>query len=108
MLYATFLKAPVFGAKVAKVDLAPAKAVKGVRDAFVVEGGTAFNGLLSGVAVVADSWWAARKGRNALEVTWAEHPTSGQSSAGFAAKAAELAKPAAASHPAPTATSPRP
>jgi isoquinoline 1-oxidoreductase beta subunit len=92
MLYATFFKAPVFGAKVAKVDLAPAKAVKGVRDAFVVEGGTTFNGLVSGVAVVADSWWAARKGRDALEVTWAEHPTSAQSSAGFAAKAAELAK----------------
>jgi isoquinoline 1-oxidoreductase beta subunit len=92
MLYATFFKAPVFGAKVAKVDLAPAKAVKGVRDAFVVDGGTTFNGLVSGVAVVADSWWAARKGRDALEVTWAEHPTSAQNSAGFAAKAAELAK----------------
>lgn len=92
MLYATFFKAPVFGAKVAKVDLAPAKAVKGVRDAFVVEGGTTFNGLVSGVAVVADSWWAARKGRDALEVTWADHPTSAQNSAGFAAKATELAK----------------
>ena len=46
--------------------------------------------LLAGVVVVADTWWAARKGRNALEVTWADHPTSGQSSAGFIAKAAEL------------------
>jgi isoquinoline 1-oxidoreductase beta subunit len=92
MLYATFLKAPVFGAKVAQVDLAPAKAVKGVRDAFVVDGGTALNGLLGGVAVVADTWWAARRGRNALKVTWADHPTRAQSSAGFAAKAAELAQ----------------
>lgn len=92
MLYATFLKAPVFGAKVAKVDLAPAKAVKGVRDAFVVEGGTALEGLLPGVVVVADSWWTARKGRNALAVTWADHPTSAQSSAAFAAQAAALAK----------------
>ena len=92
MLFATFVKAPVYGAKVASVDLAPAKAVKGVRDAFVVEGGTNLNGLLPGVAVVADSWWAARKGRNALEIQWAEHPTAAQSSAGFAAKAAELAK----------------
>jgi len=92
MLYASFLKAPVFGAKVAGVDLEPAKAVKGVRQAFVVEGGTVLTGLLGGVAVVADSSWAARKGREALTVTWAEHPTAGQSSAGFAAKAAELAK----------------
>jgi len=92
MLFATFVKAPVYGAKVASVDLAPARAVKGVRDAFVIEGGTSLNGLLPGVAVVADSWWAARKGRNALEIQWAQHPTAGQSSAGFAAKAAELAK----------------
>jgi len=92
MLFATFVKAPVYGAKVASVDLAPAKAVKGVRDAFIIEGGTNLNGLLPGVAVVADSWWAARRGRNALEIQWAEHPTAGQSSAGFAAKAAELAK----------------
>lgn len=92
MLYATFLKAPVFAAKVAKVDLAPAKAVKGVRHAFVVDGGTALEGLLGGVVVVGDSWWAARKGRNALEVTWADHPTGAQSSAGFAARAAELHK----------------
>ncbi|PIB91429.1 xanthine dehydrogenase family protein molybdopterin-binding subunit [Caulobacter sp. FWC2] len=92
MLFATFVKAPVYGAKVASVDLAPAKAVKGVRDAFVIEGGTNLNGLLPGVAVVADSWWAARKGRNALEIQWAEHPTAAQSSTGFAAKAAELAK----------------
>lgn len=92
MLFATFIKAPVYGAKVASVDLASAKAVKGVRDAFIIEGTTNLNGLLPGVAVVADSWWAARKGRNALEIQWAEHPTAAQSSAGFAAKAAELAK----------------
>ena len=92
MLYATFAKAPTFGAKVASVDLAQAKAVAGVKSAFVVEGGTVLSGLLPGVAVVADSWWTARKGRNALEIQWADHPTSAQSSAGFAAKAAELAK----------------
>ncbi len=92
MLYATFAKAPTFGAKVASVDLTPAKAVAGVKDAFVVEGGTNLASILPGVAVVADSWWAARKGRNALEIKWAEHPTGAQSSAGFAAKAAELAK----------------
>jgi len=37
MLYATFEKAPVFGASVASADLDAARAVKGVRKAFVVE-----------------------------------------------------------------------
>jgi isoquinoline 1-oxidoreductase beta subunit len=100
MLYATYEKAPVFGARVAGADLAAAQGVKGVRKAFVVEGdpkalhpgpGQIGAGLLPGVAVVADSWWAARKGRDRLNVAWQEHPTSAQSSAGFAAKARELA-----------------
>jgi isoquinoline 1-oxidoreductase beta subunit len=90
MLYATYVKAPVFGAKVAKADLAAAKGVKGVRKAFVVDGGTNLSGLLPGVAVVADSWWTARKGRDQLNVQWADHPTSSQSSAGFAKRADEL------------------
>ena len=92
MLYATFAKAPTYGASVAKVDLAPAKAIKGVRDAFIVEGGTNLQSIMPGVAVVADSWWTARKGRNALEIQWAQHPTAAQSTTSFEAKAAELAK----------------
>ena len=91
MLYATFEKAPVFGAKVASADLDAARAVKGVRKAFVVDGGTDLSGLLPGVAVVADTWWAARKGRNALKTQWADHPTAKQSTAGFDRRAAELA-----------------
>ncbi len=94
MLYATYEKAPVFAAKVAGADLAAAKAVKGVRDAFVVEGGTVLDGLLPGVAVVADSWWAAKKGRDQLNTRWADHPTGKQSSAAFAAQAVELSKAA--------------
>jgi isoquinoline 1-oxidoreductase beta subunit len=91
MLYATYEKAPVFGAKVSHADLAGALGVKGVRKAFVVEGGANLSGLLPGVAVVADSWWAARKGRAQLNTQWAAHPTSQQSSAGFTNRAAELA-----------------
>jgi isoquinoline 1-oxidoreductase beta subunit len=91
MLYATYEKAPVFGAKVASANLDAARAVKGVKKVFVVDGGTKLDGLLPGVAVVADSWWAARKGRNALQTKWADHPTSAQSSAGFDKRAAELA-----------------
>ncbi len=90
MLYATYEKAPVFGAKVASANLDAARAVKGVRKVFIVDGTTNLSGLMPGVAVVADSWWAARKGRNQLQTKWADHPTSKQSTAAFDARAAEL------------------
>ena len=92
MLYAVFVKAPVFGANVASANYAAAKAQPGVRHVFPVDGGTQLNGLLSGVAIVADSWWAAQKARGVLDIKWADHPTSSQSSAGFAKQAADLSK----------------
>ena len=91
MLYATYEKAPVFGAKVASANTEAASAVKGVKKVFIVEGGTDLSGLLPGVAVVGDTWWAARKGRNQLQTKWVDHPTSKQSSAAFDKRAAELA-----------------
>ena len=91
MLYATYAKAPVFGAKVASADLEAAKSVKGVKNAFLVEGQSAnLLGLVPGVAVVGDTWWAARKGRDKAKITWADHPTSKQSSKAFAARAKEM------------------
>ena len=92
MLYAVFQKSPVFGAKVVSANLDEIKALPGVRHAFVVEGGSDLSGLLPGVAIVAESWHQAQKARKALKVVWSEHPTAQQSSAGFAAKAAELSK----------------
>ena len=92
MLYATYLKSPVFGGTVASANLDAVKAMPGVKHAFVVQGGTALDGLLGGVAIVADSYWAARKARQALQVTWNEGEAAQQSSAGFARRAAELAK----------------
>src|SRR4051812_4161480 len=92
MMYAAFVKAPVFGAKVANANYDAAKAQPGVKYVFPVEGGTQLSGLLSGVAIVATNWWAAQKARAALDIKWADHPTSSQSSAGFAQQAAAFAK----------------
>ena len=92
MLYAVFQKCPVFGGKVKSANLDEIKALPGVRHAFVVEGGTALDGLLGGVAIVADRWHQADKARKALKVVWDEGPTAAQSTAGFDAQAAALAQ----------------
>jgi isoquinoline 1-oxidoreductase beta subunit len=63
MLTALIARPPVFGATVRHVDADKARAVRGVRRVLDVP---------SGVAVVADSFWSAKKGRDALQVTWDE------------------------------------
>jgi isoquinoline 1-oxidoreductase beta subunit len=61
MVYATVLRSPVQGEKPEKVEDAAAKQVPGVK---------AVVPLPYGVGVVADTYWAARKGREALKVAW--------------------------------------
>jgi isoquinoline 1-oxidoreductase beta subunit len=59
MLYAVFVKSPVFGGTVASADVDALKALPGIRAAFVVRGGQIFDGLVGGGAIVATNWWAA-------------------------------------------------
>lgn len=91
MLSAMFVRCPVFGGTVASANLDHVKALPGVRDAFVVEGGSDLRGLLGGVAIVANTWHAALAARRQLRVEWNEGATAAQSSAGFARRAGELA-----------------
>jgi len=63
---AVLVHPPVFGGKVAAFDPAKAKTVKGVEAVLQVpvdRGG-------SGVAVIANGYWPAKTGRDALDITW--------------------------------------
>lgn len=66
LLTAVVAHPPVFAAKLKSVDDSAAKAVKGVKAVLRVavdRGG-------EGVAVIADGYWAAKQGREALKLEW--------------------------------------
>jgi isoquinoline 1-oxidoreductase subunit beta len=83
LVYAVLERCPVFGGKVASFDGTKAKGVPGVKN--VVQ-------ISNGVAVIADSTWAAMQGRKALEVKWDEGPNAAQSSAAISKLFADRAK----------------
>ena len=90
LLYAVYEKCPVPGGKVVSANLDEVKAQPGVRSAFIIEGGRNFNGLMSGVAIVADSTWSAITARRKLKVKWDEGPHANDSWDKFAAQAQKL------------------
>ena len=61
MLVAVMARAPSPQAKLKSMDEAAAKAIKGVQKIIAIP---------NGVAVLADGFWAAKKGRDALAVQW--------------------------------------
>src|SRR5215831_12008501 len=83
MLTARVVRCPVFGGKVDTFNADKARAVPGVRNVVKIS---------SGIAVVADSYWAASKGAQALEVKWNEGPLANLSSAEIMKKYAVLAE----------------
>ncbi|HEY0243448.1 MAG TPA: molybdopterin cofactor-binding domain-containing protein, partial [Gemmatimonadaceae bacterium] len=92
MKYAVYEKCPVFGGKVVSANLDEVKRQPGVRRAFVIEGGTDLRGLLGGVAILADTWYAASAARKKLRVTWNEGRTAKQSSVAFAEMSEQLSR----------------
>jgi isoquinoline 1-oxidoreductase beta subunit len=67
MKFATIAASPVFGGKIAHVDDSAAKTIPGVQQIIVLD---------DLVAVVGDHMWAAKKGLDALVVTWNEGPNA--------------------------------
>lgn len=65
-LTAVVARPPVFGAKIASLDDSAARAIKGVKAVLRVP----LDGGAEGVTVVADGYWQAKQGRDALKVQW--------------------------------------
>jgi isoquinoline 1-oxidoreductase beta subunit len=84
MLTAVVARAPRFGAKVRSVDSTKARAIPGVVQVVQYE-----TPVMSGVAVLAKGFWAARQGRDALVVEWDD---SGAMKPGSAEIAADFRK----------------
>lgn len=82
-LTAMVARSPVFGGKVKSFDATDAKKINGVRN--VVE-------VPSGVAVIADHYWAAKKGRDALKIEWNLGDNKNLDSAAILAEYQALAK----------------
>jgi isoquinoline 1-oxidoreductase subunit beta len=87
MLVAVIARSPVVGGSVASFDAAKARAVPGVRQVVPIS---------SGIAVVADGYWPAKQGRDALTVTWNEGPNAQLTSAGISQRLAQSADHAGA------------
>lgn len=87
MLTAVVARPPVFGGKVKSLDDSAAKAIKGVKAVLRVptdRGG-------EGVAIIADGYWPAKQGRDALKVEWDTSTVTKPDTAQLLAQYRELA-----------------
>lgn len=66
MVTALIARPPVFGATIKRFDASKAEKVKGVQAVLAVD----LDRGARGIAVIADGFWAAKQGRDALEIEW--------------------------------------
>lgn len=83
MLTALVVRPPVFGGNVKSFNAKKAKAVPGVKEVIQID---------SGVAIIAEGFWSASKGREALEIIWDEGPLAKLSTKGMREEFEGLAK----------------
>jgi isoquinoline 1-oxidoreductase beta subunit len=85
MVYAVVARPPVVGGKLRRLDSAKALAVPGVLKVVEIppmQGAPAFQPL-GGVAIVARNTWAARQGRDALQIEWDDGPNGSYDSSAY-------------------------
>jgi isoquinoline 1-oxidoreductase subunit beta len=70
MLMAVVARPPVFGGKVVNFDASAAQKIPGVKAVAQVP---------TGVAVIANNFWAAKQGRDKLKINWDDGPNAGVS-----------------------------
>jgi isoquinoline 1-oxidoreductase subunit beta len=83
MLTALVARSPVFGGRVKSFKSEKAKAVRGVKEVVQIE---------SGIAVVADNFWSAKEGRDALKIVWDEGPVFSLATDAMREQYAKMAK----------------
>ena len=82
-LFASAARPPIYGGSVKSFDASEALKVKGVNKVKQIS---------AGVVVIADTYWNARKGRDALKIEWHDGPFTGLSSEKFYAEYRETSK----------------
>jgi len=97
MLFASIERSPVFGGRVTQLDGAAARAIPGVRAVISIDADALPEfeenspKMPNGVAVLADSTWAAMQGRRALKIEWDARGGDVESTVVMRQRAEELA-----------------
>jgi isoquinoline 1-oxidoreductase beta subunit len=83
LLYAAVKMCPTIGGKLQKIDASQIKAMPGVRTVVDFSAAMAEFGQGGGVAVVARSYWEAKKALDALPISWDDGPNAKLSHTGI-------------------------
>ena len=92
MHFASYEKCPATGGRVKEANLDEIKSLPGVIDAFVLKGNNEPTELMPGVAIVANSTWAAISAKRKLNVSWDETHATKASWSEAMQNAREIAK----------------
>ncbi|EJL21339.1 xanthine dehydrogenase family protein molybdopterin-binding subunit [Novosphingobium sp. AP12] len=88
LLHAVLETCPAVGGRFKSANLDTVRALPGVRHVLTITGNGEAESLLDGVAILAESFWAANKARESLEVAWDDSAQAGFSTESYAAQAA--------------------
>ena len=91
MVYATYTKCPAAGGKVRSFNVDEIKALRGVLDAFAVDGTGMMVEVMPGVAIIARDTWSAFQAKDKRQVDWDLSEASKDSTSQFSAEARKVA-----------------